>query len=239
MIQITHAFVYKWTEPSTGKWYIGSRAKKGCHPNDGYLCSSKFVKRLIEANPADWKRDIVLMVSPEDAVPYETGLLQGLNAKHDSMSYNLHNGDGKFSMAGKTGWWKGKPAWNKGKTGIYTSEQLKKLSEKGKLRVGIGPIGATGSSNPRFGKNPWNKGIPCSSDQKKKISETMAGREGKPHSEKTKKRLREQKLGEKNPQYGKKSWNSGLKLGKQSPELIKKRIDAMKAAKLKRLQKEV
>jgi len=236
---VTQAFVYKWTELSTGKWYIGSRAKKGCHPNDGYLCSSKFVKRLIEENPSDWRRDVVLMVSQEDAVPYETGLLQGLDAKNDPMSYNLHNGDGKFSMAGKTGWWKGKPAWNKGKTGIYTPEQLKKMSEQGKKRIGVGPIGAIGINNPQFGKNPWNKGKITPLAVREKISSATKGREGKPITEAVKKILSEQKLGRKNPQFGKKAWNSGKKLGKQSPELVAKRIAAMKEAKLKRLQKEI
>jgi hypothetical protein len=40
----TIPFVYKWTELSTGKWYIGAHYSKGCHPEDGYICSSKTVK---------------------------------------------------------------------------------------------------------------------------------------------------------------------------------------------------
>lgn len=53
------AFVYKWTNIPTGKWYIGVRTKNGCHINDGYICSSKIVKPLILSNPSDWKRDIL------------------------------------------------------------------------------------------------------------------------------------------------------------------------------------
>ena len=44
---MTVAFLYKWIEISTDKWYIGSRTANGCHPTDGYICSSKIVKPLI------------------------------------------------------------------------------------------------------------------------------------------------------------------------------------------------
>jgi hypothetical protein len=49
----TQAFLYKWTHLPSGKWYVGSRTAKGCHPEDGYYCSSKEVKPLILANPQD------------------------------------------------------------------------------------------------------------------------------------------------------------------------------------------
>lgn len=46
----------------------------------------------------------------------------------------------------------GTPAWNKGKKGIYTDSQLKKMSEIKK------------------GKTPWNKGVSHSEETKKRIS---------------------------------------------------------------------
>lgn len=46
----------------------------------------------------------------------------------------------------------GQPAWNKGKKGIYTEEQLKKMSERQK------------------GKKAWNKGIPRTEEEKRKMS---------------------------------------------------------------------
>ena len=51
---MTLAYVYKWTELATGKWYVGARGARGCHPDDGYICSSKVVKPLILANPNGW-----------------------------------------------------------------------------------------------------------------------------------------------------------------------------------------
>ena len=43
----SQAFVYKWKHISTNMWYVGSRTAKNCHPNDGYICSSAFVKSMI------------------------------------------------------------------------------------------------------------------------------------------------------------------------------------------------
>ena len=60
----TVAFVYRWTELSTRKWYIDLRARVSCHPNDGYLCSSRIVKPLIKENPADWHREILITGEP-------------------------------------------------------------------------------------------------------------------------------------------------------------------------------
>ena len=94
------AFVYRWNQKSTGKWYIGSRTAKGCHINDGYTCSSKIVKPLIESNHGDWSREILAMGEHKFMVQVEAEILQELNARNDPDSYNLHNGDGKFSTTG-------------------------------------------------------------------------------------------------------------------------------------------
>jgi hypothetical protein len=90
------AYVYKWTELSTGKWYIGSRTKKNCHPNDGYICSSKIVKPLIKKNPDNWVRELLFVGNYLEAFNLECALLQTLDAKHDENSYNLHNQDMNF-----------------------------------------------------------------------------------------------------------------------------------------------
>lgn len=98
----TVAFVYKWIELSTQKWYIGSRTAKGCHPQDGYICSSKVVKPLIQNNPEDWVRVVLETGEPVEMRKLEAEILTTLDAKNAPMSFNLHNGDGKFSATGKT-----------------------------------------------------------------------------------------------------------------------------------------
>jgi hypothetical protein len=91
---VSQAFVYKWIHKPTGMWYIGSRTAKGCHINDGYICSSKIVKPMIEKNPEEWERYILHTGTPKDMRKMETLLLIEANAKKNMMSFNRNNGDG-------------------------------------------------------------------------------------------------------------------------------------------------
>ena len=50
-------FVYIWWQISTNKYYIGSHLGS---LTDGYICSSSLILNLIQENPADWNRQIVL-----------------------------------------------------------------------------------------------------------------------------------------------------------------------------------
>lgn len=91
---MTRAYLYKWTEKTTGKWYIGSRSRKGCHPNDGYICSSKVVKPMIKECPDNWIREVLVIGHPKYIVELEANYLKALDAKNDCMSYNQCNGFG-------------------------------------------------------------------------------------------------------------------------------------------------
>ena len=167
----TTAFVYKWTHVPTGRWYIGSRTKQGCNPDDGYICSSKTIKPLITENLAEWHREILAVGEPTAMLELETRYLVSLDAKNDPMSYNQHNSDGKFSTSGQAPWNKGrgkpigKPSWNKGLT-KDTNPSVAKMA------------------NTRKGQPAPNKGVPMSEDQKLQKSIAMKGRpspkKGKP-----------------------------------------------------------
>jgi hypothetical protein len=97
---MTIAYIYKWTHIPTGKWYIGVRTKIGCHPDDGYICSSKIVKPLIKNSPSEWQREILHTGLPEKMIQLEATILTTMDAKHNINSYNLQNGDGNFTTAG-------------------------------------------------------------------------------------------------------------------------------------------
>jgi len=99
---MTIAYVYKWTHIITSKWYIGCRTKKDCHPDDGYICSSKLVRPLITSSPHEWTCEILFTGTPEEALLLESKLLIELDAKNNIQSFNMHNGDGKFTTAGIT-----------------------------------------------------------------------------------------------------------------------------------------
>ena len=46
-------------------WYEGSRSEKGCHPKDGYICSSDIVKPMITEDSSDWSREILVIGEPK------------------------------------------------------------------------------------------------------------------------------------------------------------------------------
>ena len=94
---MTQAYVYKWTHIPTLKWYVGSRTKKGCHPDDGYICSSKIVKPLIQTTPEQWCREIVAIGDSIEMRELEADILESFDAVNDPRSYNKNNANGKFT----------------------------------------------------------------------------------------------------------------------------------------------
>jgi hypothetical protein len=176
METITHtSFVYKWIHLPTGKWYIGSRTAKGCHPEDGYISSSQLIKPLIKQNPTEWKREIIKTGSPEEMITLETTLLESLDAKSNPMSFNQHNGDGKFT-----------------RTGVTVSEDTRKKQSDSIKKV-----------HPNKGKPSPNRGKVASEETRKKQSESKLGKKRKPFTEQTRDKIRQAKLGSNNPSYGK------------------------------------
>jgi hypothetical protein len=167
---VLSAYVYKWVQKSTEKWYLGSRTGKNCHPNDGYICSSRIVKPMILADSLDWERTILCIGNSEDMLALEVAYLQLIDAKNDPMSFNQHNGDGKFVYKGGVPQTeehklklslskKGRTVWNKGKkenrndvlgkmSKSHLGKQLGPHDEETKIRI----------SNSLKGRVPWNKG---------------------------------------------------------------------------------
>ena len=195
----SHGYVYKWTELSTGKWYIGSRSAKNCHINDGYICSSKIVKPLIQNNPDNLIREILWIGERISTRNIETMILLELNAALCELSYNQTNSDGKFHTIGKVPHNKGKKLTAeqrlllRGRThSPETIERLKKskenISESTKKKI----------SYAKRGCKPWNKGIPrtqseidkMSASRKRTADEVGAWNKGIPHSIETKQKIK-------------------------------------------------
>lgn len=220
----TTAYLYKWVHLPTGKWYIGSRTAQGCHPDDGYICSSKTVKPLILENAQAWRREILCLGDPEYILNLEADVLIMLDAKNDHQSYNLHNGDGKFTTRGTIPWNKGggkptgKPAWNSGLT-KETNATIAALAAK------------------KVGKPAPNKGVPMSEEQKIKMSLVTKGRAspkkgkpGKPHSIESKEKVSAALRGKKQStehiakraasRLGKKNPNVSPMKGRPKPKVV-------------------
>ena len=192
----TTAYLYKWTELSTGKWYIGARYAIGCHPDDRYICTSKIVKPMILENKNNWYREILCVGNPEYIVQLESDYLIALNAKNDPMSYNKHNGDGKFSSLGKPSSLKGRAGNRKGH----------KMSEEAKEKASI----------KLKGRQAHNKGKPMSDEQKEKLRVAKIGK--KQTKESNDKRSATLKGRKKSPEHNAKVSESLL--GRERPKLV-------------------
>lgn len=176
------AYVYMWKEIATDKWYIGSRTRKGCHPDDGYICSSKTVKPLIQANPKGWQRKILFVGNAFKALEIESFVLTTMRAKECGDSYNMHNQDMKWT-----------------RLGVKDTPEV--LQKKSNARMGINnpSYGKRGELSPNWGKKHkprspetlakmsaalkgkagWNKGMkmpPMSDERKARQSAALKGR---------------------------------------------------------------
>lgn len=188
---MTRAYLYKWTELSTGMWYVGSRTAKNCHPEDRYICSSKIVKPKIRSNPSDWKREILCIGDPKYIYLLEGKYLGLLDAKSDTMSYNQVNSYPLIGVIGKPSPYKGikrgpnPPEWINPQKGIKRGPNGTKgrkrgpQSEEHKLKRANSRRGKKMPENyvsPNKGKPAWNKGIkskPRSEETKQKIRDSL------------------------------------------------------------------
>ena len=155
-MSMTKSFVYKWTHLPTLKWYVGSRTAIGCHPDDGYLCSSKIVKPMIKANPEEWKREIIDTGTIDAMRILESEILQLFDAKADPRSFNDHNCDPKFRYD-KTGMKESAATCkkkSKSKLGIKRPEHGDKLRGRKRPEFGLKMKGRqAGSNNPSATKH--------------------------------------------------------------------------------------
>jgi len=165
----SHGYVYKWTELSTWKWYIGSRSAKNCHTDDGYVCSSKIVKPLIQNNPENWVREILWIGERNYATLVESEYLTYHNAASNEMSYNQHNSDYKWN--------------NTGRTMPQTPEHIIKRTSK--------RIGSTVSDDSKRKMSESAKGKIISAEARANMSKAQYGRK---HSEDTKNKIRSKSL---------------------------------------------
>lgn len=114
-------FIYIWRDSLRNMYYIGSHEGT---PDDGYLSSSRWLNAEINYRKKDFTRKIIKTVPSSNLKVEEYKLLSYIKEEEFGKKYyNLKHGKPK-----------GTPAWNKGKTGIYTEEQRTNISthRKGK-----------------------------------------------------------------------------------------------------------
>ena len=193
-----HGYIYRWIELSTGKWYIGSRSARRGHVNDGYICSSKIVKPLIQEHPENWIREILFVGEMEYIRILETEMLLEYDAAANPMSYNQTNSDGKFHTVGKRPYNLGKKMPEEQRLKMVGTQHTAEAIEKMKNYQQNRPESVNKKiSESKIGSTPWNKGIPRTKEEIDKMSiarkETAklsgAWNKGIPHTTLTKQKI--------------------------------------------------
>lgn len=186
-------FVYIWRDRKHKRYYVGSHWGT---PDDGYICSSPWMKRAYKQRPQDFRRRILVTISTSkrDLLDEEYRYLALI--KDDELTkryYNVHNHPNNQ-------WWcdpekskiigekisssqKGKPK----KGGKMSEQGRKNVSAAMKLYFSV-PENRERLSTQNIGKEPWNKG---------KTGLQKSWNKGKTTSEETKRKISMSKLGKK------------------------------------------
>lgn len=145
-------FVYKWSDASNGKWYIGSHTG---HPKDGYVGGGHFFNKAYKKRKESFSREIIYF--GHDHRELEEFILQELDAMNDPMSYNLTNN------------WKGVVR--------HTEETKRKISESKKGNTffsketrELWSKQRSGKNHPAYGKEGYTKGRKHTEASKRQMS---------------------------------------------------------------------
>lgn len=85
---MTLPYVYKLTHLPSLNWYVGSRTAKNCHPDDGYMSSSQWVKPWAKSCPDEWAKTIICTGTRDQILQLEIDILVTMNAVTDPRSFN-------------------------------------------------------------------------------------------------------------------------------------------------------
>lgn len=210
-----YGFVYIWYDSARSKqkgedkikrWYIG------CHwgsEDDGYICSSNWMRDAYRRRPQDFKRRIISKVYKRDEIFEEeykwlTMIRQEelgkkyynlqkylLHWSSDLNTMNIVSEKLSIALSGEK-----HPCFGK-----HLSDETRKkigLAHKGRIHNEESRKNMSEGQKKRFATDvPWNKGIPATVETLKKISEANKGKpswnKGKKMSEETKKKISESK----------------------------------------------
>jgi hypothetical protein len=128
-------FIYIWRDKVRNMYYVGSHDGT---IDDGYISSSHWLTAEVRYRPADFKRRILKYVDLSNLKLEEYKFINLI--KDDEFGkkyYNLKQGKPK-----------GIAPWNKGKTGVYSPEHRKRISE---WRTGVATT--KGKPNPQAADN--------------------------------------------------------------------------------------
>jgi len=182
----------------TGKdinWYMKRRFTQAEH---GHWKSRMLYNAIRKYGSNNFTYKILEMVtSIKEAKEKEVHFIKEYNSYYqNNKGYNMtFGGDGGACIMTEEIKQKIRDAWTKEKRKLHSEKRLGKPGMCGKLNPRYG-IPNNGPKNGMYGKEPWNKGKPCSSE----LLDAIKERARNPESRRKKS---ESKMGKKNPNYGK------------------------------------
>lgn len=149
-------FVYRWSDSSNGKYYIGSHRGD---INDGYIGSGYYFKKAYKKRKECFSREILYI--GKDYIELEEFILQELDCKNDINSYNLTNSARGVSMQSE----ESKRKISKSKKGntFFSKEHRQKLS-----------LAKKGELHPCYGTQGYTKGMKHSINSRLKMSKSKS-----------------------------------------------------------------
>lgn len=202
-----YGFVYIWYDRKHKRYYIGAHWG---NENDGYICSSPWMKRAYKLRPNDFKRKILTKVYTNKKDMFDEEAKWQALIKDEELKTKYYNirrhGDKHWSTSEiKTNAVKEKlkaADFTRGLRAYAASMKGKTLSEETKKKVSEGTKRGMASLDKSY---RWNE------DYRKKISENnkrlqkegKIGMSGKVHSNKTKQKMSVSQSGSNNPMYNK------------------------------------
>lgn len=169
-------FIYIWYDRKNKKYYVGSHLGT---EDDGYICSSRWMRQSYKRRPEDFKRRILQHNLPKKILKEEEYKWLSLikNEELGKRYYNLTialNGNGweKGKVRSEetkqkiSNTLKGNIPWNKGKS--YSNEYKQKVSKGMKLAWKEGRC-TKNDSHFKEGETSWNKDKKGSKSHMKKV----------------------------------------------------------------------
>jgi hypothetical protein len=159
-----YGFVYLWRDKKYNRYYVGSHWGT---EEDGYICSSNWMRNSYNRRPSDFKRKIIYKIYSDRKILLEKEHYYLSLIKQEELGVKYYNHTSYVAIPNGNG---------------FHSEETKEKIRKNRLKQKCPRTGKKHSeetkkkfSETRKGVTSWNKGKSLSEEHRKKLKETHKG----------------------------------------------------------------